>query len=169
MAAEAVFRPGEILLVLAEHEVDFVIVGGFAAVLHGAAHITTDVDITPKRGRANLARLSAALVDLGARIRVEGVPEGLVFGHDAESLARAAVWNLQTEHGDLDISFVPSGTEGWDDLRGSAVTISLRDRATLVASLADVIRSKEAADREKDRIVLPTLRRLLAETEGEAP
>jgi predicted nucleotidyltransferase len=70
-----------------------------------------------------------------------------------------------TDHGDLDITFVPSGTRGYDDLIRDARRVSVRGIAVPVASLADVIRSKEAAGREKDRPVLPVLRRLLEETE----
>jgi hypothetical protein len=73
------------------------------------------------------------------------------------------VWNLTTRAGDLDIAFQPSGTGGYDDLRRGALTLSIQGISVPVASLADVVRSKEAAGREKDRLVLPMLRRLLDE------
>ena len=84
------------------------------------------------------------------------------FDHSAESLARVRIWNLQTDAGDLDITFEPSGTHGYDDLRRDAVSIHLRSGDVTVASLADVIRSKEAADRPRDRAALPGLRALLS-------
>jgi hypothetical protein len=69
---------------------------------------------------------------------------------------------MTTESGDLDVTFCPSGTQGFPDLRRDAVEIEAAERLHIrVASLADVIRSKEAADREKDRLALPRLRRLL--------
>jgi hypothetical protein len=148
------------LRVFAEHGVEFVMIGGLAAAMHGSDHVTTDLDITPGRDVANVERLSAALEVLGARIRVEGIEGGLAFAHDSESLLRAGVWNLTTQHGDLDLSFVPSGTEGWEDLSLHAIVVDLDGTRVSVAALDDIIRSKEAADRPKDRLVLPSLRHL---------
>ena len=68
--------------------------------------------------------------------------------------------NLVTRSGDLDVVMTPAGSSGYDDLRRDAVAISISGVPILVASLADVIRSKEAANREKDRAVLPALKRL---------
>jgi hypothetical protein len=60
---------------------------------------------------------------------------------------------------------VPSGTRGYDDLARDARPMAIRGMEVRVSSLADVIRSKEAAGREKDRLVLPVLRRILERTE----
>jgi hypothetical protein len=155
------FRPQEILRVLDEHGVRYVLIGGLAAMLHGAPHVTTDVDVVPEDGQANLERLSAALRDLDARIRTTGEPEGIPFDHSAESLSRVRVWNFQTSKGDLDITFEPSGTRGYDDLRRDVVRMEVRGIDVPVASLADVVRSKEAAGRARDRAALPALRELL--------
>jgi hypothetical protein len=158
MAGE--FDPYSILRVLEERGVEYVVIGGLAATLRGSPHVTTDVDITPSRSLKNLARLSAALDELGARIRVEGVPDGVPFGHDAESLSRIGILNMTTDHGDLDITLVPAGTAGFEDLARDATAMELRGLKIRVASLIDVIRSKEAAGRPKDALTLPTLRRL---------
>ncbi len=159
------FRPERILEVLAAHGVEYVMIGGLAAAVHGSDLVTGDLDITPAASDANLARLSAALDELGARIRTDDEPEGLPFAHDARSLARGTVWNLVTDAGDLDLAMMPSGTRGYDDLRRGAIAIDILGVATRVASLADIIRSKEAAGREKDRAALPMLRRLQTELE----
>jgi hypothetical protein len=156
------FRPQEIFEALDQHQVRYVLIGGLAAVLHGAAHVTTDVDVVPEEAQKNLERLSSALKELDARIRTTGEPDGVPFDHSAESLVRVGVWNLQTSKGDLDITFRPSGTRGYDDLSRSVVTMRIRDVDVPVASLADVIRSKEAAGRARDRAALPGLRELLA-------
>ncbi|CAN5326817.1 hypothetical protein BH23ACT9_BH23ACT9_07870 [soil metagenome] len=140
---------------------NYVLIGGFAAVAQGSPIPTTDVDITPQGDRDNLDRLSAALTDLEARIRVEGV-DPLPFAHDGESLARAGVWNLTTRYGDLDISLVPPGTAGYDDLIRDAIEVELRGTRVKLASLADIVRSKSAAGRDKDHRALPVLRELLA-------
>ena len=80
-------------------------------------------------------------------------------------MAASAIWNLVTDFGRLDITFEPSGTGGFADVARDAVHLTIFGVEVDVASLADVIRSKEAAGREKDRLVLPVLRRILAETE----
>jgi hypothetical protein len=61
------------------------------------------VDLTPEASQENLARLSLALKELGARIRTEAVLDGLPFSHDATSLAAADVWNLICPDGEFDI------------------------------------------------------------------
>jgi len=159
--AEPIFDPEAILAALERHDVRYVLIGGLAATLHGSPHLTTDVDITPSTDAKNLARLADALDDLDARLRVENEPGGVAFEHSAEALAGAIIWNLVTRCGDLDLTLVPAGTSGFDDLKRDAIEIRIREIHVVVASLADVIRSKEAAGREKDQLTLPTLRRIL--------
>lgn len=160
------FDPDRMLAALQAVRVDFVLIGGMAAILHGDVGVTIDLDIVPERERDNLERLATALCDLEARIRTEGEPEGLRFDCSARflrDLAPDAIVNLTTRAGDLDLAFRPSGTAGYVDLVRSCVEVEVADDVWIrVASLADVIRSKEAAGREKDRIALPRLRRLLA-------
>lgn len=158
----------ELLRTLESRGVDYVLIGGFAAVVHGSPFLTQDVDITPEQSRANLTKLSDALSDLHAKIRTGVEPEGLPFAHDAESLAGARTWNLVTDHGDMDVAFVPDGTEGYPDLARDAELYDIRGVKVRIASLADVIRSKQAANRPKDQRVLPTLREILASRHDEA-
>ena len=158
----AEFRPRELLEVLDRHDVRYVLVGGLAAVLHGAPHMTTDLDIVPEDGRRNLERLSDALAEVDARIRLSGAPGGVAFDRSPDFLGRIRIWNLITRLGDLDITFEPSGTRGYDDLQPGVVVMRVGDVDVPVASLADVIRSKEAADRPRDRAMLPVLREMLA-------
>jgi hypothetical protein len=163
--SEVEFRPEKLLEVLAHHGVRHVLIGGFAGVIHGSPYVTTDVDIVPDRVASNLERLSLALDELHARVWTDAEPTGVPFDHDATSLAAGAMWNLVTDFGRLDIAFEPSGTSGFADVARDAVHLTILGADVDVASLADVIRSKEAAGREKDRLVLPVLRRILEETE----
>jgi hypothetical protein len=171
--ASAEFDPERILAALAGAGVRFVLIGGMAAILHGDVGVTVDLDIVPEREPGNLDRLSGALRTLGARIRASGAPEGLAFdcsGSFLRNLAPDSILNLTTEAGDLDLTFCPSGTRGYADLRRDAIEIEAADGVRiLVASLADVIRSKEAASREKDRVALPRLRRLLDRPRDDEP
>ena len=163
--ASSDFDPARMLSALADREVRFILIGGMAAVLHGDVGVTVDIDVVPERSEENLERLAEALRSLDARIRTEGEPEGLLFDCSAEffrNLPLDSIVNMTTEAGDLDVTFRPSGTSGFSDLRRDAVEIEAADRLHIfVASLEDVIRSKQAAGREKDRLALPRLRRLL--------
>ncbi len=156
------FDPGALLAVLVRHGVRFVLIGGLAALAHGSPFPTEDVDITPDADPENLSRLSAALTELDARIRSESLDEGLTFSHDAASLAGVATLNLTTKFGDLDLSLTPSGTRGYRDLATDAQPTEAFGIVVSIASLADVVRSKQAANRPKDQRVLPALREILA-------
>ena len=151
-----------LLEALDRHKVAYVLIGGLAAVYHGSPFPTEDADITPQTDRANLERLAAALDELDARIRTDAEPAGLPFTCDADSLAALKTVNLTTAAGDLDLTFEPAGTAGYDDLRRDATRTDLYGVTVQIASLADVIRSKQAANRPKDQRVLPTLREILS-------
>ncbi len=157
------FEPEPIVAALLARRVLFVVIGDFGARLQGSPLLTSDIDVTPEASAENLRRLSDALRDLDARVRHPDVPEGLPVAPDAVSLAGSVFWNLTTRHGDIDISFTPAGTTGYADLVTNAITISINGIDFPVASLADIVRSKDTADRPKDRRVLPVLRELLAQ------
>jgi predicted nucleotidyltransferase len=152
---------GEILRVLKQHDVRFIVIGAIAAIAQGYPLNTQDIDITPARDPANLERLANALAELGARLRTPAEDEGVPFPVDAQMLDGADMWTLRTKYGDLDLSYVPSGTQGYEDLRRDAHTEKIDGVEVAIASLADIIRSKEAAGRVKDQAQLPALRRTL--------
>lgn len=151
------FDPRRVLDVLTSHQVQFVVIGGTAAVLHGAAYVTEAIDVCPATDRENLDRLSNALDELDARIRVDGVPEGFEFSYNGESLGRASIWNLQTNAGMLDLAIAPAGVDGHRELSSHAEEFDVGGLRVMVASLDDIIRSTRAADRPKDHQALPML------------
>jgi len=153
--------PERLITTLAKHEVRYVLIGAVAARLQGFPRMTADADITPARDADNMRRLAAALRELDARVYTESVPEGLPFDCSPSMLERADVWNLVTTAGRLAVAFVPSGTAGYDDLVRSAVQFEVFGATLDVASLQDIIRSKEAADRPQDRQDVLVLRQML--------
>ena len=153
----------EIFACLERHGVRYVVIGGLAAILHGSPQLTFDADICPAPDKDNLERLAAALREMDARIRSAEVPGGLQFACDAAFLSSIQLVNLVTRHGELDISFEPSGTGGYADLARNAASVAVSAVMVPVAALEDVIRSKEAAGRPKDQRTLPLLRELLEE------
>jgi hypothetical protein len=150
-------RPAEIFATLAEHNVRYVVIGGLAAVLHGSPTITTDADICADRSPENLEHLSEVLRSLHARVRSISEPDGVPFNPDLALLARMKVLNLSTDLGDLDLAFEPAAFGGYEELAKHAVVVSVAGTEVAVASLDDVIRSKEEANRPKDHATLPVL------------
>lgn len=163
-------RPLEILACLERHGVDYVVVGMLAATIHGSPFATLDADICPDAEPENLERLARALREMDAQLRsddplglVNGGPSGVPFECSGAALARGGLLELLTRYGELDLVFKPAGSTGFDDLDARASDVSLGGVSVRVASLADVIRSKQAADRPKDRRVLPLLHQLAEE------
>jgi hypothetical protein len=157
----APFDPEKLIRVLAKHEVRYVLIGALAARLQGFPRVTADADITPARDTDNLERLASALRELDAKVFTESVPEGLSFDCSAQALARAEMWNLVTSAGRLDLAFVPSGTDGYDDLSRNALDYEAFGVRLQAASLQDIIRSKQASDRPQDRQDVLVMREML--------
>jgi hypothetical protein len=148
--------------------VAFVVIGGAGLQSHGQSYVTQDVDITPARSPANLARLAAILNKLEWRLVVDltdssqdvPVPAGYFT---VASLGRQDVWNLMTAHGKLDITFTPSGfPTGYDELRRRAQCRPVANTSLQapVAALEDIEHSKRVAGRPKDRSYLMAVGRL---------
>ena len=155
------FDPVRICEILNEEQVDYVIVGGFAAVIRGSSLPTRDIDIVPSQVPENLERLARALSRMHAEIRIDGgsIPTPI----DAAFLANMPfMLNLVTEFGEMDLTFSPAGRAGgYDGWRAGATfeTVS-EDLMVAVASLDDVIDSKKSANRTKDHVALPYLESL---------
>ncbi len=151
MSDSAPLDPEKLIGTLNKHDVRFVLIGALAARLHGFPRLTADADITPATDGSNMKRLASALRELDAKVYTETIPEGLNFDCSAEMLGRAQMWNLVTSAGRIDIAFKPAGTDGYDDLESGAEKFKAYGVTFLAASLEDIIRSKEAANRPKDR------------------
>jgi hypothetical protein len=151
-----------ILDVLAVHDVDFVVVGGIAAVLAGSPLATEDFDLTPAAEMDNLERLAAALNDLGAQWRVPGLDEGFP---PPQPLSAAVLTGMQsaafvTRAGLVDVVLRHSDGAGHREVAADASSQTVHGHPVRVASLDRLISSKTAADRDKDRRALPLLREL---------
>lgn len=156
---------------LARHEVEYLLVGGIAARAYGAQRPTFDVDCVPEPSRENLDRLAAALRDLHARLRVEGLTDEeaalLPVQVTGSTLVRMELSTWRTDGGDLDVLADIPDRHGrhlsYPELVGRASKLNLDGIVVRVAALDDVIASKEWADRPKDRDALPELRALIDE------
>ncbi len=149
---------------LARHEVQYVIVGGWAAIQHGAVRRTDDLDICPEWSRANLDRLGAALRELDAELAIspgKTVPVPVI---DGVLLSRMQIGTWQTRAGGFDIlRGIPKTATSearFEELSARATTAEISGRKIRVADLEDVVRSKRIADRPKDHEALPELDKL---------
>lgn len=161
----AAFDPLEILAVLGRHQVDFVVIGGFAAWLHGAPVVTADVDLVFDTSPDNVRRLIAALVELEAVYRD---PLGRRIAPDEAKLLSTTGGGhhlMSTNAGDLDLLRDAAGFD-FAALAGTAVRIDFGGLEARFAPLATIIELKRRAGRPKDLAALPTL---LAALEDDEP
>ncbi len=157
----APLSPEPILKALDRHGVRYVLIGGLAAIAQGWPGVTLDADITPASDRENLGHLAAALREMGARLPVAGIEEGVEIPLDARTFDLGVTWTFITRYGPVDVALRPDGIKGYDDLARGAKARRAFGVDVPVAALEDIIRSKEAANRDRDRVALPLLRRLL--------
>jgi len=165
---EPVLDVERILATLDRRHVDYLVVGGVSCRLQGALRPTKDLDCLPDRSPDNLARLAAAMRELNARLRVAGLTDAeacrLPTQVDGMSLSQMELSTWRTDAGDFDVLATMPDRHGahlrYEDLVSRAITVDISGRPIRVAALADVIASKEWADRPKDRQALPELRDL---------
>jgi Nucleotidyl transferase AbiEii toxin, Type IV TA system len=161
------FSPRALLRSLVEGGVDFVVVGGIAAVARGSAAFTQDLDISYAPEQANLDRLGRVLVDLGARLR--GVTDEVPFIPDGQTLKRTRVLTLETPIGSIDLLAEPDGAPEYRRLCERATREVIGGVEVQVASLEDLIAMKKAAGRPKDLVAveeLEAIQRLQRELDG---
>jgi len=147
------------LRLLAEHKIDFVIIGGIAARAHGSSHETNDLDVCYARDRENLNRLAEALRSVHATLR--GAPRNLPFRLDAETLHHGLNFTFETDIGALDLLGEVRGVGGYRECLENCVSIEMFENAFKVVALEKLIIAKRTAGRPKDLMMLPELEAIL--------
>ena len=150
-----------LLSTLDRSRVEYIVVGGAAAIAHGSARFTQDLDIVYSRSPENLDRLVAALRDLKPYLR--GAPPGLPFTWDRETLSHGLNFTLETSLGPIDLFGEIPGGGTYADLVHSSVELRLFAGATKCLSLEQLIRAKRAAGRPRDLEALAELEALREE------
>ncbi len=141
---------------LAKHRLDVVMIGNAAAALHGSPVTTLDIDFMFRKTPTNLAKLKRLADDLGATVMRPFYP--------------ASQWyRVMRDRDGLQLDFMAriDGIRSFESLRGRSIVVPFGGKELRIASLEDIIRSKEHAAREQDVAVLPLLRRTLHEKETE--
>ncbi len=150
----------QLLARLADAELEFVIVGGYAAVSHGSAYVTKDVDICIVFSAENVARLRQALGGLNPVHRM--TPQRLSFLQYPPANQPLQNLYLQTDIGMVDILSSVLGVGDFKRLREKAEALEVDGRFYQVISLEDLIQAKEAMGREKDLLTAKELRAIAA-------
>lgn len=150
----------ELLKTLNEHGVEYILIGGAAATLHGSARLTQDIDVVYRRTRENIARLVQALAPYHPYPR--GAPAGLPFQWDEQTLWRGLNFTLETRLGYLDLWGEVAGGGNYETLQAHTVEAELQDMRVRVVDLETLIRLKRAAGRPKDYEAIAELESLRA-------
>jgi hypothetical protein len=144
---------------LVDGGVDFVIIGGWCAILHGSSYLTNDLDICYSRAPGNLKRLAAALAPYHPKLR--GVPAGLPFVWDEVTLRNGSLFTLSTDLGILDLMAEVAGVGGFGEAKVHSIQVQAFGRTVCTLDLPSLIQAKRSAGREKDLRLLPELESLL--------
>jgi predicted nucleotidyltransferase len=144
---------------LHRHQVEFVIIGGMAAVAHGSAYLTVDLDLCYSRASENLSKLAQAIASFHPVLR--GAPPDLPFSLDSSALKSGLNFTLTTESGDLDLMGEVAGLGSYAEVLPLSEELEIFGMPCKVLSLEGLIKSKRAAGRPKDLKLLPELEALL--------
>ncbi len=138
----------QILARLVENELEFVLIGGYAAVLHGSPIPTLDVDVCLKFSKENLNRLAAAFGDLHPKHRI--TPQKLPLEITDRSWIDWKNIYLQTDLGILDCLGLVKGIGGYEEVLADSKVVDLPVGKCRVITLDALIRAKEAVGRPND-------------------
>ncbi len=138
----------ELLNRLLDHHVDFVIIGGVAALVYGSVYVTRDLDVCYRRSGESLERLIAALAPLHPRLR--GAPSDIPFKWDPRTLRAGLNFTLDTDMGPIDLLGEVAGIGQYADALAASESMTLFGRACRILTLDALIRSKRAAGRPRD-------------------
>ena len=149
--------------ILARGGVEFIVVGGAAATIHGSARVTRDLDVVYRRTAQNIERLVAALAPCHPYLR--GAPPGLPFQWDEDTLRRGLNFTLTTSVGDVDLLGEITGGGGYDALLPHSAAVHAFGVELRCLTLDKLIQVKRAAGRPRDLEAIAELEALREERE----
>jgi predicted nucleotidyltransferase len=150
-----------LLRCLADAGVEYIVVGGVAATVHGSARLTQDLDIVYRRSEENIGRLASALAPHAPYLR--GAAPGLPFTWDVRTIRRGLNFTLTTDRGALDLFGEIIGGGTYEDLLPDCITIKVFGIACQCLGLERLIQVKRAAGRPRDLEAVAELEAILEE------
>lgn len=144
---------------LAGANVDFVIVGGFAGMLHGSTLVTRDLDVCVVLSSENVERLRETFRDLHPKHRL--TTQKFSFLDNPEPGVALKNLYLETDLGPVDFLGEIKGIGSFERVRDASVEIDLFGHRCRVISIGGLIQAKEALGREKDMLAVKELRAIV--------
>jgi hypothetical protein len=160
---DAALRFDLLVQALADAEAEFILIGGWAAILNGSVRTTRDLDVCYARTTANCQRIAAALAPFRPRLRE--IPADVPFLWDAATLRNGTLFTLATTAGSIDLLSEVRGLGTYEDVSASSKLVSAFDRQIRTLDLRGLIAAKRAAGRPKDIEALAELESLLEASE----
>jgi hypothetical protein len=157
----------QIIPPLVEGGIDFILIGGKAAILLGSARVTFDTDVVYDRSKANLERISRLLKPFSPYLR--GAPPGLPFVLDVPTLRNGLNFTLTTKLGDLDLLGEVAGGGTYKQLLPNTFVVEAFDVKFRCVDLPTLLKLKRAAGRPKDLEAIAELEALREETSRQRP
>jgi predicted nucleotidyltransferase len=151
----------EVIRLMQSHDVRCIVIGGWAAIIHGTGRSTNDVDLVYARDPDNIHRLVEALRSWNPYLR--GAPPGLPFRFDDATVRAGLNFTLTTSHGDLDLLGEVAGGGTYEQLLPHTQETTAFGVRCQVVTLEHLIQLKRAAGRSKDLEVIAELQALLDE------
>jgi hypothetical protein len=146
---------------LVDGRVDFIVIGGLAATIHGSAQATFDIDVVYSRKDDNIERLTSVLSPFNPYLR--GAPPGLPFRLDAETVRRGLNFTLITTLGELDLLGEVTGGGTYEELLPYSADLEALGVRCRCVTLEKLIHLKRAAGRPRDLNVLAELEAIAEE------
>lgn len=151
----------DVVRLLNANDVEFIVIGGWAAALHGSSRSTVDVDVVYSRTSDNIRRLAAALESHHPYLR--GAPPGLPFRWDERTIQSGLNFTLTTDLGDLDFLGEVAGGGTYQQLFPSTQEVTVAGLTCRCVTLDRLIQLKRAAGRPKDLEAIAELQAILDE------
>ena len=151
----------EVVRLLNAHGVDFIVIGGWAAALHGSERSTSDVDVVYSRTPENIRRVAEALQSHQPYLR--GAPPGLPFRWDERTIQSGLNFTLTTDLGFIDFLGEVAGGGSYQQLFPSTLEVTVSGVTCRCVTLDRLIQLKRAAGRPKDLEVIAELQAILDE------
>lgn len=134
---------------LMAHGVDFVLIGGFAAIVHGCTLVTQDLDICAAITETEVAKLREALKDLHPKHRMNPNAKHSFLDYPADIRGTNNLY-LETDLGVLDILSQSNPAGNFEEIKSRSIEILLYGKKCRIISIDDLISIKESMKRPKD-------------------
>lgn len=151
----------QLLKILVNHQIDFILIGGLAAIAQGCAFSTNDLDIVYKRTPENIKKIIKALTPLKVQLRGKDIPETLPFLFDEKTFKNILNLTLKTDLGSIDLLAEIPGFGSYEKMYASSDILDLFDLKCRVLSIEGLIKNKKVVKRSKDLNHIAELEELL--------